>query len=187
MSALSRAALVGYSVRCLRSWDLRRIICWARLRLKSRTSSKRGELQGSSLCAQREAGLVATCSSIRADPRLRPGRTGTGAEALRPACPIPRGREKRATENASTFRAPRTRPKPRVGRPSNTKEEEGRRKGRRPIPPCYCSLRSHPLDAPAMRIERAPSEGYAQRAKRIAPPRRPGYAHRTGTLRRLCA
>ena len=29
------------------------------------------------------------------------------------------------------------------------------------------SLRRHPLDAPAMRIERAPSEGYAHRAKRI--------------------
>ena len=91
LSALSRAALVGYSVRCLRSWDLRRMICWARLRLKSRTSSKRGELQGSSLCAQREAGLVARCSSVRADPRLRPGRTETEAEALRPACPIPPG------------------------------------------------------------------------------------------------
>ena len=50
--------------------------------LRARTSSKRGELQGSSLCAQREAGLVATCSSIRADPRLRPGRTETEAEAL---------------------------------------------------------------------------------------------------------
>ncbi len=68
-------------------------------------------------------------------PRLRPGRTGTEAEALRPACPIPRGREKRATEKASTSRAPRTRPRPGVGRPSNTKAEEGRLKGRRPIPP----------------------------------------------------
>ena len=29
------------------------------------------------------------------------------------------------------------------------------------------SLRRHPLDAPAVRIERAPSEGYAHRAKRI--------------------
>ena len=102
LSALSRIALVGYSVRCLRSWDLRLIICWARPRLKSRTSSQRTELQGSSLCAQREAGLVATCSSIRADPRLRPGRTGTEAEALRPACPIPQEGEKGATENAST-------------------------------------------------------------------------------------
>ena len=159
LSALSRAALVGYSVRCLRSWDLCQTICWARLQVKSRTSSKRRELQGSSLCAQREAGLVA-------DPRLRPGRTGTGAEALRPACPIPRCREKRATENASTFRAPRTRPKPGIGQPRNTKEEEGRLKGRRPIPPWYCSLRSHPLDAPAMRIARAPSEeGFEHRAK----------------------
>ena len=183
MSALSRAALVGYSVRCLRSWDLRRIIFWARLRLKSRNSSKRRELQGSSLCGQREAGLVARCSSIRADPRLRPGRTGTGAEALRPACPIPRGREKRATENASTFRAPRTRPRLGVGRPSNTKAQGGRLKGRRPIPPCYCSLRSHPLDAPAMRLERASSEGYAHRAKRISLPRRPSYAHRPGAMR----
>ena len=138
MSALSRAALVGYSVRCLRSWDFRRMICWA--------------------------------------------------EALRPACPIARGREKRATENASTFRAPRTRPKPGVGRPSNRKEEEGRLKGRRPTPPWYRSLRSHPLDAPAMRIPRAPSEGYAHRAKRIDPLTAPamrieqgpsgGYAHR---------
>ena len=75
----------------------------------------------SSLCAQREAGLVATCSSIRTDPRVRPGRTGTEAEALRPACPIPQGREKRATENASIFRALRTRPKLGIGRPSNTK------------------------------------------------------------------
>ena len=81
LSALSRAASVGYSVKCLRSWDLRRIVCWARLRWKSRTSSKRRELQGSSLRAQREAGLVATCSSIRADRRLRPGRTETEAEA----------------------------------------------------------------------------------------------------------
>ena len=174
MSALSRAALVGYSVRCLRSWDLHRMICWARLRLKSRTSSKRRELQGSSLCGQWGAGLVATCSSIRADPRLRPSRIGNEAEALRPACPTPRGREKRATENAPTCRALRTRPKPGVGRPSNTKAEEGRLKGRRPIPSCYCSLRSHPLDAPAMRIERAPSEGYAHRAKRIE---KGSYAH----------
>ena len=179
MSAFSRAALVGYSVRCLRSWDLRRIICWARPRWKSRTSSKRGALQGSSLRAQREAGLVATCSSIRADPRLRPGRIGTGAEALRPACPIPRGREKRATENASTFRAPRTRPRSGVGRPGNRKEEEGRLKGRRPIPPWSCSLRSHPLDAPAMRIERVPSEGYAHTTQRLD---KWSYAHRSRNL-----
>ena len=36
-------------------------------------------------------------------PRLRPGRTGTEAEALRPGGPIPRGRGKRASENPSTF------------------------------------------------------------------------------------
>ena len=161
MCALSRAALIGYSVRCLRSWVLRRIICWARLRLKSQTSSKRGELQGSSLCAQREAGLVATCSSIRADPRLRPDRTGTGAEAMGPACPISRDRGKRAIENASTFRAPRTYPKPVVGRPSNTKEEEGRFKNRRPILPWYCSLRSHPPRRPGYAHRQAPSVGYA--------------------------
>ena len=58
MSALLRAALVGSSVKCLRSWDLRRIIWWACLRWKSRTSSKRGEVHGPSLCAQQEAGLV---------------------------------------------------------------------------------------------------------------------------------
>ena len=50
--------------------------------MKSRTSSKRGKLQDSSLCGQREAGLVARCSSIRADRRLRPGRTDTEAKAL---------------------------------------------------------------------------------------------------------
>ena len=88
LSALSRAALVGYSVRCLRSWDLHRTICWAQLRVQSRTSSKRGELQGSSLCAQREAGLVARCSLIRANRRLRPGRTKTEAEALLEAAAV---------------------------------------------------------------------------------------------------
>ena len=160
MSALSRAALVGSSVRCLRSWDLRRIIWWARLRLKSRTSSKRGELQGSSLCAQRKTGLVATCSSIRADPRLRPGRTGTGAEALSPACPIPRGREKRATENASTARAPRT------------------VRGRESVGGLATRTQRTQRSAARTTLVLLPPE---------PPPRRPGYAHRTGALRRLCA
>ena len=55
-----------------------------------------------------------------------------------------------------------------VSHPPGPREEGNRECVDRPSA-ADASLRSHPLDAPAMRIERAPSEGYAHRAKRIGP------------------
>ena len=162
MSALSRAASVGYSLKYLRRWDLRRMICWARLRLKSRTSSKRGELQSSSLCAQREAGLVARCSSVRADPRLRPGRTETGAEALRPTCPIPPGQ--REEGNRECVDLPSAADASEAwNRAASQHEGRGRTTQRSAADTTLVLLPPEP------------------------PPRRPSNAHSTGAFRRLCA